>query len=87
MRFALLEDEQIMRIFIEDQCREAAEKAAEEAAENATKIAEKKFSENIFQKALKMLKLGKISLEDLPYFFPELTQKDIDDLLVKLHEE
>ena len=91
MGFALLEDEQIMRIFIEDQRREAAEEAAEKAAKKATAEAtanaQKKFSENMFQKALKMLKLGRIFPEDLPSFFPELTQEDINALLIKLHEE
>ena len=56
--------------------KEAAEEAAKKAAQEATKKATKEAKEN----AIKMIKAGKLSIEDIPQFFTSLTPEDIKEI-------
>ena len=53
--------------------KEAAEEAAKKAAQEATKKATK-------ENAVKMIKAGKLSIEDIPQFFTSLTPEDIKEI-------
>lgn len=66
---SLFDDEHIMEIYAKDMAREAAKEAAREAEIKAVK-----------KKAALMLKKGKLSVDELSEFFPELSQEDIKEL-------
>ncbi len=62
---SLFDDEQIMRTYAKDMAREAARETARETTK---------------RNVLTMLKKGRISVEEIPSFFPELTSDDIEEI-------
>ncbi|MCI8646353.1 MAG: hypothetical protein HFE76_06015 [Firmicutes bacterium] len=82
---ALFDKEYIMKVYMEDVAREAAEKAAKEAAEKAaekatkeaTKKAAKEAAEKDRQTAESLLRLGKLSVEDIAASIPDLSIGDV----------
>ena len=62
---AMYDEKEILREYIEYEKYHAAEEAAKKAAQEATKKATKEAKEN----AIKMIKAGKLSIEDIPQFF------------------
>ena len=73
---AMYDEKEILREYIEYEKYHAAEEAAKKAAQEATKKATKEAKEN----AIKMIKAGKLSIEDIPEFFTSLTQEDIKEI-------
>ena len=73
---AMYAEKEILREYIEYEKYHAAEEAAKKAAQEATKKATKEAKEN----AIKMIKAGKLSIEDIPEFFTSLTQEDIKEI-------
>ena len=69
---AMYDEKEILREYIEYEKYHAAKEAAEEAAKKATKEAK--------ENAIKMIKAGKLSIEDIPEFFTSLTQEDIKEI-------
>ena len=61
---AMYDEKEILREYIEYEKYHAAKEAAEEAKENA----------------IKMIKAGKLSIEDIPQFFTSLTPEDIKEI-------
>ena len=55
----------------------AAKEAAEEAAKKAEKLGERNGEK---KNAIKMIKAGKLSIEDIPQFFTSLTPEDIKEI-------
>ena len=66
---AMYDEKEILREYIEYEKYHAAKEAAEEAAKKATK-----------ENAVKMIKAGKLSIEDIPQFFTSLTPEDIKEI-------
>ena len=73
---AMYDEKEILREYIEYEKYHAAEEAAKKAAQEATKKATKEAKEN----AIKMIKAGKLSIEDIPQFFTCLTPEDIKEI-------
>ena len=69
---AMYDEKEILREYIEYEkyhaAKEAAKKATKEAKENA----------------IKMIKAGKLSIEDIPQFFTSLTPEDIKEIKKEL---
>ena len=69
---AMYDEKEILREYIEYEkyhaAKEAAKKATKEAKENARK----------------MIKAGKLSIEDIPQFFTSLTPEDIKEIKKEL---
>ncbi|MFQ9113908.1 MAG: hypothetical protein ACLR4P_12570 [Butyribacter sp.] len=65
---AMYDEKEILREYIEYE--------KYHAAQEATKKATKEAKEN----AIKMIKAGKLSIEDIPEFFTSLTQEDIKEI-------
>ncbi len=70
---AMYDEKEILREYIEYEKYHAAKKAAKEAEKNGAK---KEAKEN----AIKMIKAGKLSIEDIPQFFTSLTPEDIKEI-------
>ena len=70
---AMYDEKEILREYIEYEKYHAAEEAAKKAAQEATKKATK-------ENAVKMIKAGKLSIEDIPQFFTSLTPEDIKEI-------
>ena len=70
---AMYDEKEILREYIEYEKYQAAEEAAKKAAQEATKKATK-------ENAVKMIKAGKLSIEDIPQFFTSLTPEDIKEI-------
>ena len=66
---AMYDEKEILREYIEYEKYHAAKEAAKEAAKKATK-----------ENAVKMIKAGKLSIEDIPQFFTSLTPEDIKEI-------
>ena len=66
---AMYDEKEILREYIEYEKYHAAKEAAEEAAKKAAK-----------ENAIKMIKAGKLSIEDIPQFFTSLTPEDIKEI-------
>ena len=69
---AMYDEKEILREYIEYEKYHAAKKAAEEVAKKAAKEAK--------ENAIKMIKAGKLSIEDIPQFFTSLTPEDIKEI-------
>ena len=65
---AMYDEKEILREYIEYE--------KYHAAQEATKKATKEAKEN----AIKMIKAGKLSIDDIPEFFTSLTQEDIKEI-------
>ena len=65
---AMYDEKEILREYIEYEKYHAAKEAAEEAAQEAK------------ENAIKMIKAGKLSIEDIPEFFTSLTPEDIKEI-------
>ena len=70
---SLFDDERIVEIYAKDMAREAAKEAAKEAAMEAEIKATKK-------NAALLLKKGRVSVDELAEFFPNLSREDIKEL-------
>ena len=71
---AMYDEKEILREYIEYE--------KYHAAQEATKKATKEAKEN----AIKMIKAGKLSIEDIPEFFTSLTQEDIKEIEKELKQ-
>lgn len=74
---AMYDEKEILREYIEYEKYHAAKEAAEEAAKKAAQEATKKATK---ENAVKMIKAGKLSIEDIPQFFTSLTPEDIKEI-------
>ena len=70
---AMYDEKEILREYIEYEKYHAAKEAAEEAEKVGERNGEKK-------NAIKMIKAGKLSIEDIPQFFTSLTSEDIKEI-------
>ena len=70
---ATFHEKQTLREYIEYEKYHAAKEAAEEAEKVGERNGEKK-------NAIKMIKAGKLSIEDIPQFFTSLTPEDIKEI-------
>lgn len=77
---AMYDEKEILREYIEYEKYHAAKEAAEEAAKKAAQEATKKATKEAKENAIKMIKAGKLSIEDIPEFFTSLTQEDIKEI-------
>ena len=85
---AMYDEKEILREYIEYEKYHAAEEAAKKAAQEATKKATKEAKENAKlgerngekKNAIKMIKAGKLSIEEIPQFFTSLTPEDIKEI-------
>ena len=69
---AMYDEKEILREYIEYEKYHAAEEAAKKAAQEAK------------ENAIKMIKAGKLSIEDIPQFFTSLTPEDIKEIKKEL---
>lgn len=69
---AMYDEKEILRDYIEYEKYHAAKKAAQEATKKATKETK--------ENAIKMIKAGKLSIEDISEFFTSLTPEDIKEI-------
>ena len=74
---AMYDEKEILREYIEYEKYHAAKEAAEEAAKKAAQEATKKATK---ENAVKMIKAGKLSIDDIPQFFTSLTPEDIKEI-------
>ena len=65
---AMYDEKEILREYIEYEKYHAAKEAAQEATKEAK------------ENAIKMIKAGKLSIEDIPQFFTSLTPEDIKEI-------
>ena len=65
---AMYDEKEILRDYIEYEKYHAAKEAAKEATKEAK------------ENAIKMIKAGKLSIEDIPQFFTSLTPEDIKEI-------
>ena len=70
---AMYDEKEILREYIEYEKYHAAEEAAKKAEKLGERNGEKK-------NAIKMIKAGKLSIEDIPQFFTSLTPEDIKEI-------
>ncbi len=70
---AMYDEKEILREYIEYEKYHAAKEAAEKAEKLGERNGEKK-------NAIKMIKAGKLSIEDIPQFFTSLTPEDIKEI-------
>ena len=70
---AMYDEKEILREYIEYEKYHAAKEAAKKAEKLGERNGEKK-------NAIKMIKTGKLSIEDIPQFFTSLTQEDIKEI-------
>ncbi|MCM1308090.1 MAG: hypothetical protein NC223_05780, partial [Butyrivibrio sp.] len=66
---SLYDEEEVMRSYIKSERYEAAQEAAQKAEQKKAK-----------EKASLMLKNGKITMEEMPVFFPELSDEEISEI-------
>ena len=74
---AMYDEKEILREYIEYEKYHAAKEAAEEAAKKAEKLGERNGEK---KNAIKMIKAGKLSIEDISQFFTSLTPEDIKEI-------
>ena len=77
---AMYDEKEILREYIEYEKYHAAKEVAEEAAKKAAQEATKKATKEAKENAIKMIKAGKLSIEDIPQFFTSLTPEDIKEI-------
>ena len=70
---AMYDEKEILREYIEYEKYHAAKEAAKKAEKLGERNGEKK-------NAIKMIKAGKLSIEDIPQFFTSLTPEDIKEI-------
>ena len=70
---AMYDEKEILREYIEYEKYHAAKEAAKKAEKLGERNGEKK-------NAIKMIKTGKLSIEDIPQFFTSLTPEDIKEI-------
>ena len=69
--------EEILKSYIRSERYEAAQEAAQEATRRATQ----ETTQRVVKKtAITMIKNGRLSVDEIPTFFPELTPDDIEDI-------
>ena len=61
--------EEILKSYIRSERYEAAQEAAQEATRRATK-----------KSVITMIKNGRLSVDEIPTYFPELTSDNIEDI-------
>ena len=66
---AMYDEKEILREYIEYEKYHAAKEAAQEATKKATK-----------ETVIKLIKAGRLSIEDIPQFFTSLTPEDIKEI-------
>ena len=69
----MYDEKEILREYIEYEKYHAAKEAAKKAEKLGERNGEKK-------NAIKMIKTGKLSIEDIPQFFTSLTPEDIKEI-------
>lgn len=69
---SLFDEDQIMKIYVESERREAAEKAAKKAEKAAQSVLKKT--------AINMVKLGKISLDEVTSWFPDISDETMKEI-------
>ena len=70
---AMYDEKEILREYIEYEKYHAAKEAEKKAEKLGERNGEKK-------NAIKMIKTGKLSIEDIPQFFTSLTPEDIKEI-------
>ena len=70
---AMYDEKEILREYIEYEKYHSAKEAAKKAEKLGERNGEKK-------NAIKMIKAGKLSIEDIPQFFTSLTPEDIKEI-------
>lgn len=80
----LFDEERILQIHIENRVKEAAERAARKAAKAAAKAATKKQGE---EAAEKMLKTGKLTIEEIADCLTGLSVEDVERIKEKLEQK
>ena len=69
--------EEILKSYIRSERYEAAQEAAQEATRRATQETTQRVAKKT---AITMIKKGRLSVDEIPTFFPELTPDDIEDI-------
>lgn len=80
----LFDEERILQIHIENRVKEAAERAARKAAKAAAKAAAKKEGE---EAAEKMLKTGKLTIEEIADCLTGLSVEDVERIKEELEQK
>ena len=73
----LFDEEEILKSYIRSERYEAAQEAAQEATRRATQETTQRVAKKT---AITMIKKGRLSVDEIPTFFPELTPDDIEDI-------
>ena len=73
----LFDEEEILMSYIRSERLEAALEAAQEATRRATQETTQRVAKKT---AITMIKKGRLSVDEIPTFFPELTPDDIEDI-------
>ena len=69
--------EEILKSYIRSERYEAAQEATQEATRRATQETTQRVAKKT---AITMIKKGRLSVDEIPTFFPELTPDDIEDI-------
>ena len=87
----LFDEERILQIHIENRVKEAAERAARKAAKAAAKAAAKEAAkeatEHTVEAAEKMLKTGKLTIEEIADCLTGLSVEDVERIKEKLEQK
>ena len=79
----LFDEERILQIHIENRVKEAEERAARKAAKKAAKEA----TEHTVEAAEKMLKTGKLTIEEIADCLTGLSVEDVERIKEKLEQK
>ena len=69
--------EEILKSYIRSERYEAAQEAAQEATRRATQETTQRVAKKT---AITMIKKGRLSVDEIPTFFPDLSPVDIEDI-------
>ena len=72
--------EEILKSYIRSERYEAAQKATQEATRRATQETIQKATQKTKKTAITLIKNGRLSVDEIPTFYPELTPDDIEDI-------
>ena len=72
--------EEILESYIRSERYEAAQEATQEATRRATQETIQKATQKTKKTAITLIKNGRLSVDEIPTFFPELTVDDIEDI-------
>ena len=72
--------EEILKSYIRSERYEAAQKATQEATRRATQETTLRATQKTKKTAITLIKNGRLSVDEIPTFFPELTPDDIEDI-------